>query len=253
MDLSELIQDADARTQVEKMMQDSVKSAVASATDALSAKNKELLSSLKKSKKSLPDGITKDDIAAVKEHKEFMAKEEERLAIERGEFKQLQEKQNQAWQEKYNELESTSKQSYQDVQQELNNYISRDAVSKALQEAKLSEYTEVLMPHLLPKVGTIKSDDGSHVAKVMQNGKVATNDLGEEISIADTLAQLQASPAFSPIFRNTGGNANGSSSGGYNGDNPFVTGNMTQQSVLMNKDPGLARELARNAGVTLPS
>lgn len=252
MDWDTLLEGMDeaARAKVQEAYTTGIETAKQGVVD----KNKDLLKEIKDlKKKQLPDGVTKDDLTALAEHKAAVKAEEERLALERGEFDKVKSSINASWQDKYDNRESELLNQVRGIEDKLQGYITKEAARSAFAEAKLQDYAEVLMPHVLPHIKAVPDENGNYQAKVWDGNAnaVAMTELGAERGIKDVIASIQSNPAFAAVFKSEGSGANGSGVT-KGGENPFSTGNMTEQAKLMNSNPTLAREMAKSAGVVLP-
>jgi len=195
----------------------------------------------------LPEGITQEQIDEMKQAAERERAEKERIELEMGKFDEVKQR---IISEKDEEINGFA-QKYQQLEGEYNNALVQNYLNNVLAESELSHVAEALHPHLAPHFGVVMTEDGRREVKVMSGAEVAKNDKGDEKSAKEVLAELQAKPAFQPLFGNTnsGGGADGSHDNGLgNKSNPFKTGNMSEQVALKRKNPALAKEMAKAAG-----
>lgn len=123
------------------------------------------------------------------------------------------------------------------------------------QEAVQRTISEDLRTHLGklgitdPEAMRVAVEEGLRVHQIGEDGKVVTSDkyqtpgLRPEVWAKDLQKRM---PFLWP--GNEPGGARGGKGGHQSGDNPWLTGNITAQSTMMNSDPELAKQLYRQAG-----
>lgn len=118
----------------------------------------------------------------------------------------------------------------------------RDALNKA------DAYAELLEPHLKSRVKIVEHEGVQKVVVTDAAGNIVKN--GDSFaSINDLIEEYKNNPSYSVAFKSnkvTGtGITQGSSNAGNAGtsNNPWITGNRTEQNMMLKKDPALAEKL----------
>jgi len=121
---------------------------------------------------------------------------------------------------------------------------------------KNNAYTELLEPHLKSRVKIVEHEGVQKVVVTDSLGNIVKRANGELAEVSDLVEEFKQNAAYSVAFKSNKTTGSGLTGGSFsnnsvvNENNPFVTGNRTQQNELIRKDPALAEKLKAQAKKT---
>jgi len=219
----------------------------------------------KEEAKALKDELKEFKAAQEKQKKQKLKKEEQWEKLEE-ELRGQQTELIQKTEEKYlsqieslktqmSEIDQKKEQEIAKRQQSLEKHLKREGIISSL--AKAEGNVTILEPHISPQVQVLE-ENGEFVNRVVDTkGNVRYSNTGEAMSIDDLVTELSQKPEFQGegIFKKTrkpGGSGSGGNQDGLDSGekNPWKkdTWNLTQQALLIRKDPTEAARLKTAAG-----
>jgi hypothetical protein len=245
------IEDDGLRESIQTALKSAIDEASSSATsslDKVTQKNKELVSELRELKKSssnLPDDFDPEKWAELTEL-EKQIKEDKLKASEN--WEQLKADLNAAHDR---ELEKRQ-QRIKALEGALERQLVDNAAIQAISSAEGNQ--NLLLPHVKGSLKMIEDADGEFKAIVVDsqgNPRMNAENHGNQFTIKELVAEMQANKDFAPAFRNTnaGGNASGSTQVRQGVNNPFdkKTWNLTEQALMKKSNPELASQMQKAA------
>jgi len=189
------------------------------------------------------------------------AAKKKKEAEKKGQWEKLEQDLKSKQLEQLNELtESAQKKEIEltdqlsELKQGIEREVSEKSLIQAISDAKGN--TTVLMPHVKDFVKAIKNDDGKYEAIVVDNsGDVRTLSDGSVMKPNNLIDEFKEKKEFSGLFEKEttpgGSDSDGGHGGGGTPNNPFKKDsfNLTQQALLIKKDPAKAKKLKQEAGI----
>jgi hypothetical protein len=223
---------------------------------------------LEEAKKQLESAVNADEYQKLKKfYDEALEKEQQRQKEEaeaRGNWEALEKRLVEKHQSDIQQLKNSHlseleqrESTIKGMTDSLHQHILKADLAKAAMDVGAN--LAILEPHLKQHLKVSQNDNGEYVTRVVDpEGNIRENSNLEPMSVAELFGEFKERPEFQGegIFKQEkvpgGSGSSGNKTGGISGvKNPWAkeTLNLTEQVMLMDKDPKLADRLRREAGV----